>query len=330
MIRYLTIFAIIISFSSSLNQAWCQDNKIVPDTIVINGETLIMLGDSLIIKEEVKQNYWKRGGNYNLSIQQVSLSNWAAGGASSFALNTGVNLFANYKKGGRIWDTKLTVNFGFNRQAERAFKTRKTNDNFKFVSKYGRELSKGFYLSTQLEARTQLLKGYKYFKPANSEVEDRDLISDFLSPAYIQSSTGLNFQKDQDGFKISSILSPFTGRFTIVANDSLSQAGAFGILPGEKIRPEAGASLGSSIDTRLMKNIEWKADLNLFSSYGKFGNIVVNFNSALRMKVNKYISTRIETVLIYDENVFIKQDDGSKSQAIQFQNLINFGLGLDF
>ncbi|WP_332914224.1 DUF3078 domain-containing protein [Algoriphagus boritolerans] len=31
-------------------------------------------------------------------MQQVTLSNWAAGGASSFALNSGVSLFANYKK----------------------------------------------------------------------------------------------------------------------------------------------------------------------------------------------------------------------------------------
>ena len=48
------------------------------------------------------------------------------------------------------------------------------------------------------------------------------------------------------------------------------------------------------------------------------------------MKVNKYISTRIETVLIYDEEVFIKQDDGTSKQAIQLQNLINFGISLDF
>jgi hypothetical protein len=48
------------------------------------------------------------------------------------------------------------------------------------------------------------------------------------------------------------------------------------------------------------------------------------------MKVNKFISTRIETVLIYDEKVLIKQDDGRSKQAIQLQNLINFGISLDF
>ncbi|QDH77559.1 DUF3078 domain-containing protein [Echinicola soli] len=330
MIRHLTCFLFLLLTSMQWASAQDRITDIVPDTVLINGDTLVMLGDSLIIKKEVKPTFWETGGNYNLSIQQVSLSNWAAGGASSFALNTGVNLFANYKKNNKIWETSLSVNFGFNRQSDRSYKTRKTNDNFKFVSKYGRELAKGFYLSTQLEARTQLLEGYKYFKKSGSDLESRNLISDFLSPGYVQSSTGLNYQKEKDGFKFSSILSPFTGRFTIVLNDSLSQAGAFGIVPGDKVKPEAGASLGTSIDMRVMENINWKADLNLFSNYGKFGNMVVNFNSTISMKVNKYISTRVETILIYDENVYIEMDNGNKSRAVQLQNLINFGLGIDF
>lgn len=330
MVRILPPLFILLMLSTFANHLFAQDQQISPDTVLINGDTLIILGDSLIFREEVKETFWKTGGNFNLSVQQVSLSNWAGGGASSFALNTGVNLFANYKKDRRIWDTKLTINYGFNRQSNRTFKTRKTNDNFNFVSKYGRELSSGFYISTQLEARTQLLEGYKYSKPNGSDRETRDLISELLSPAYIQSSTGLNYQRESKKFKVSAILSPFTGRFTVVLNDSLNQQGAFGTVPGENVRPEAGASFGSSMEVLLMENISWKSDLNLFSNYGKFGNMVVNFDSKISMKVNKYISTRIETTLIYDESVFIDMDDGTKSRAIQLQNLVNFGIGIEF
>ena len=175
------------------------------------------------------------------------------------------------------------------------------------------------------------MKGYKYHRPSGSDREMRDIISDLLSPGYIQSSTGLNYQKQyKNNGKFSSIISPFTGRFTIVLDDSLSRAGAFGVVPGENIRPEAGLSITTSIDTQLMTNVRWKADLNLFSNYEKLGNMVVNFNSNINMKVNKYISTRIETILIYDENVLIQMDDGTSKQAIQLQNLINFGIGIDF
>lgn|GEM_PF-129683 len=301
------------------------------DTVIISGDTLIMLGDSLIFTPKIKEIYWQNGGNFNLSIQQVGLSNWSAGGASTFAFNTGLSLFANYKKGEKIWDTKLTVNYGFNRQSDRAYTVRKTNDNFIFISKYGRKISESMYLSTQIDARTQLLAGYRYFRPAGAERESRNRISDLISPGYIQSSTGLNYQKElKNKGKFSSIISPFTGRFTVVLDDSLSMAGAFGVIQGENVRAEAGVSLATSIDTQVMENIRWKADLNLFSNYERFGNIVVNLNSILSMKINRYITTRIETILIYDESVFIQQEDGTSSRAIQLQNLINFGIGIDF
>lgn len=309
-----------------------QDRNIIPDTVLINGDTLLMLGDSILIEQPKKEVFWKTGGNYNLNIQQVTLSNWAAGGSSSFALNSGVSLFANYKKDSKVWDTQLTVNLGFNRQGDREFKTRKTNDNFVFVSNYGRQLSQLMYLSTQLDARTQLLPGYKYARPAGSEFDVRTKISDLLSPGYLQSSTGLNLRKTYENKgKLSLIISPFTGRFTIVMNDSLSSVGAFGVIPGENVRAEAGMSFAAGlVDFVLMENVSWKADLNLFSNYESFGNMVVNFNSIIRLKVNKYISTRIETALIYDENVYIAQDDGTTRQALQLQNLINFGISLDF
>ena len=309
-----------------------QDRLIIPDTVLINGDTLLMLGDSILVDEPVKEIFWKTGGNYNLNIQQVTLSNWAAGGSSSFALNSGISLFANYKKDTKVWDTQLTVNLGFNRQGDREFQTRKTNDNFVFVSNYGRQLSNLMYLSTQLDARTQLMPGYKYSKPAGSEFEVRTKISDLLSPGYLQSSTGLNLRKTYENKgKVSMIISPFTGRFTIVMNDSLSSVGAFGVVPGENVRAEAGMSFAVGVvDFKLMENVTWKADLNLFSNYESFGNMVVNFNSIIRLKVNKFISTRIETAVIYDENVYIQQDDGTSKQSVQLQNLINFGISLDF
>lgn len=328
--RFTLIFGFLLSLACL--SAAAQDRKIIPDTVLINGDTLLMLGDSILIKEPVKEIFWKTGGNYNLNIQQVTLSNWAAGGTGSFALNSGATLFANYKKDSKVWDTQLTINLGFNRQNERDFKTRKTNDNFIFVSNYGRQLSEKLYLTTQLDARTQLLPGYKYSKPAGAESEIRTKISDLLSPGYLQSSTGLNYRNNYpDKSRISVILSPFTGRFTMVMDDSLSRAGAFGVIPGENVRAEAGMSLAVGlVDFVLMENVTWKSDLNLFSNYERFGNMVVNFNSLVRMKVNKYISTRMETVLIYDEKVLIKQDDGSSKRAIQLQNLINFGISLDF
>jgi hypothetical protein len=318
-------------FFSIFGSLQAQDRLQLADTLLIDGDTIIMLGDSIIFKQQVKPVFWEKGGNFNLSIQQVSLSNWNAGGSSNLAWNTALTLFANYKKDIIIWDTKLNINAGFNRQGGRSYATRKTNDNFIFISKYGRELTDFWYLSTQIDARTQLLEGYRYFRPSGAELDSRSKLSDFLAPAYIQSSTGLNYRRDlKNKDKVSFIASPFTGRFTVVMEDSLSNAGAFGVIPGESVRAEAGLSFGSMTDIQLYENIRWRADLNLFTNFESLGNFVVNLNSVVSMRVNRFITTRIETILIYDEKVLIQQESGPPKQAVQLQNMINFGIGLDF
>lgn len=329
MVKRLHLF--FFFFFSSIGILMAQDRLQLADTLLIDGDTIIMLGDSIIFKQQVKPVFWEKGGNFNLSIQQVSLSNWNAGGSSNLAWNTALTLFANYKKDVIIWDTKLNVNAGFNRQAGRSYPTRKTNDNFIFLSKYGRELTDFWFLSTQLDARTQLLEGYRYFRPAGAEQDSRSKLSDFLAPAYVQSSTGLNYRREfKNKDRISLIASPFTGRFTIVMDDSLSNAGAFGVVPGESVRAEAGLSFGSTTDIQLYENIRWRADLNLFTNFERLGNFVVNLNSVISLRVNKFITTRIETILIYDEKVLIQQDSGPPKQAVQIQNMFNFGIGLDF
>ncbi len=47
-------------------------------------------------------NYWKSGGTFNFNLQQVALTNWAAGGESSIAIGTKFETFANYEKEGAV------------------------------------------------------------------------------------------------------------------------------------------------------------------------------------------------------------------------------------
>jgi len=54
------------------------------------------------IKKDPKdtlQLTWKKGGTFNLNINQGSLNNWSAGGDKfSFSLNSYLNLYSFYKK----------------------------------------------------------------------------------------------------------------------------------------------------------------------------------------------------------------------------------------
>jgi len=52
---------------------------------------------------------WKLGGIVGANLAQTSLTNWAAGGQNSIAINGLFSVFANYKKGKNAWDNSLDI-----------------------------------------------------------------------------------------------------------------------------------------------------------------------------------------------------------------------------
>ena len=60
---------------------------------------------------------WKKGGFSGLNFSQTSLTNWAAGGQNSLALNGLFNFFAVYKDTLNVWENTLDLGYGFLRQS---------------------------------------------------------------------------------------------------------------------------------------------------------------------------------------------------------------------
>ncbi len=281
-------------------------------------DTVPAIPDSLI--------FWKNGGSFSINIQQVGLKNWAAGGNSSVAIGGRIETFANYERADRVWENNLKVGYGVIRNGGERNRFEKTDDRIILSSKYSQKFTEKVLMSTAVNFRTQMDRGVKIEKGANGE-EVRLFISDFLAPGYLQASLGLTYREEQE-FRIT--LAPFTGRFTFVLNDSLSNAGAFGVEPGEKIRSEAGISLAGKYEKTIWENVKLQANMNLFSNYEKFPNTVVNIEAALNMKVNNFISSNISTQLIYDDDVILTRDDGSRGRDIQLKNVINVGFTIGF
>jgi len=97
---------------------------------------------------------WKIGGVTALNLAQTSLTNWAAGGENSLALNGLFSAFANYKKGKNVWDNSLDLGYGILKQGKDA-DFMKTDDKIDFLSKYGREAFTNFYYSALVNFKTQ-------------------------------------------------------------------------------------------------------------------------------------------------------------------------------
>lgn len=264
--------------------------------------------------------YWKTGGSGSLMINQLSLTNWAAGGENSISINGMFNLFANYKKDFTTWDNTFDIAYGIIKHGKDDLK--KADDRLELTSKYGQFAFKHWYYSGLISFKSQMKDGFKY---PNDSVR----ISSLFAPAYLTTSIGMDF-KPNDHFSI--LISPITGKTTFVMAQELADAGAFGVDPGQNIKFEFGAYAKIMYKKDLGKNINLLTKLDLFSNYLKDPEKVdVNWEVLLAMKVNKYISVNINTLMIWDEDILITDADGLNPQArLQFKELVGVGFSYKF
>jgi len=263
---------------------------------------------------------WKKGGLFNLNLSQGSLSNWAAGGDKfSMSLNSILSVYAFYKNDKHSWDNTLDINFGYLRST--SLGSRKNDDRFDLLSKYGYAIADKWDLAALFNFRTQLANGYTYGD------NKKTFSSSFLSPAYVLLSLGLDY-KPTESFSV--FISPVTARWVIVTDDSLSAKGLYGVKPGDKTHSEFGAFLSAQFLKDLSKSINYKARLDLFSNYKHNPEKVDVFMSNLfSAKLSKILSATWNVDLIYDDDVRLFGSDG-KSAAWQIKSLIGIGLLVKF
>ncbi|MDH5608898.1 MAG: DUF3078 domain-containing protein, partial [Cyclobacteriaceae bacterium] len=188
-----------------------------------------------------------------------------------------------------------------------------------------------------LDFRTQFYRGVN---------ADGDRISEFMAPGYLLVATGLDWKPSP---VLSATYAPVTGKFTFVRNQELANAGAFGVTPGipDPVNPavflSAGsrhrAELGSFLKVmfnkeNLLPNVTVASKLELFSNYLKdFGNVDVNWQNMVSMKVNNLLTVNWQSQLIYDHDIKIEAfDDAGLSLGThprtQFKSV--FGVGISY
>lgn len=278
---------------------------------------------------------WKYGGVTALNLAQTSLTNWAAGGENSFAVNGLFSVFANYKKDKTIWDNSLDIGYGLLKQGSES-DFMKTDDKFDLLSKYGRRASQDFYYAALINFKTQMTEGKDY-------AADTSKISNFLAPAYLLGAIGMDYKPNS---YLSAFLAPLTGKITIVNDQDLADAGAFGVEPatydansgalitkGENSKSEFGGYIRviyskNDFEQELLKNVSLMSKIDIFSNYLENPqNIDISWETQIAFNINKYISVNINTHLIYDDDIDIVIDDKA-APRVQFKEI--FGLGFSY
>lgn len=316
-------------------------NKIIFTIILLS---IVSIGFSQVTEKEdnlKKQSVdsvdgWKKGGTITINMSQVSLTNWSAGGQNSISTNGILSLFAHLKKGKSMWENYLDIGYGTIKQGKDA-PWWKTDDKIDFTSKYGQKAFSNWYYAGLLNFKTQMTAGYNY-------PDDSTKISDLLAPGYLLGAIGMDF-KPSDNFTL--FIAPLTAKVTIVNDQTLADAGAFGVepavytdygevlTPGENIRNEFGGYLRMFYKRDIMENVSFQTKLDLFSNYMENPqNIDVSWEVLISMKVNKYISATLATHLLYDDDIDIEWTDKNDllhvGPTTQFKEVLGVGFSYKF
>tara|TARA_R110000737_G_scaffold239970_1_gene251837 strand:- start:2733 stop:3860 length:1128 start_codon:yes stop_codon:yes gene_type:complete len=282
-------------------------------------------------------SFWETENSFGINISEVAFVNWNAGGDNAVSGLGFLKFARKYKFSNFQWDNNLELRYGLNAQEGR--KLRKTEDVIRLSSNLGFKKSNtsNWFYSVQLNFNTQFSNGYKY--------PDRDVpISRFMAPGYLLFGAGTSYITKDEKFNL--YLSPLTQKSTFVLDQDLADSGSFGvqeaildsdgnvITPGENHLLELGILITNNLNINVADNIELKSRLNLYTDYIKsFGNVDVDWELTLNMKVNKFISTSLGTQVIYDDDILfdiVKNDNGTIVNPgvpkIQFKQVLGVGI----
>jgi len=265
---------------------------------------------------------WKRGGLFGANLAQGSLSNWASGGDNfSMAVNTYLNYYVLHRGKRYSWDNSLDFNFGFVQAT--SLGSRKNDDRIDVLSKYGYRVDSinRWYASALFNFRSQFFDGYNYSGGTSN------FSSSFLSPAYALLSIGMDYKPNP---KFSMFISPLTSRLVIVANQFLSDKGAYGVDSGYHTFNEVGVFATVGYNTVIGKNVTYRGRMDLFSNYkNKPGNIDIFFTNLFSFKINKLLSATYNLDLIYDDDLKIFGPQ-KNAPRLQLKSLIGIGFLMQF
>ncbi|MBN1252368.1 MAG: DUF3078 domain-containing protein [Bacteroidales bacterium] len=264
---------------------------------------------------------WKFNGIGSFTFSQVSFSNWAAGGENSVSLNGLFAVSYDYKAKNLMWDNDLGVAYGFLNQNNTD--NRKTDDNLEISSKFSYKAINKWYYSSLVSFKSQFAEGFEYDDVAKT----RNKISEFMAPGYLNIAIGMNYAPNKD---FSLFIGPLSGKSTFVRDDTLSFYGAYGVEPGETVRYEFGGTLKAAYSKDIFKNVNLISKLELFSNYNEnLGNIDVDLQMLITLKVNKFLSTNISMHMIYDDDIKNTNDEGNiTGPKLQFKEI--FGVGITY
>jgi hypothetical protein len=262
-----------------------------------------------------------------LNVTQASYSgNWKAGGINSVSLSTFLNAKAIRKTENNEWTNDLQLLYGTVKNEGQDI--RKNADRIFFDSKYAHKLSNHWNLFASINFMSQFDAGFEY-KVVNGTEQSRR-ISAFLAPAYLTEALGFEYKPVKyfsAQFGVGALRQTFVTDQTLYNNyDSTAKEfnELYGVKRGQNMRNQVVFQTVLTFDKEVMKNVNLKARYMGLLDYDRLDSkyIVSRLDVSITAKVNKYISTNLNGVLLYD---FDQDKDLQYSQVLSLGVLYTFG-----
>jgi hypothetical protein len=300
-------------------------------TITANSQTSVT---TTLLNDTTKkvENPWKFKSIFGLNGSQTSFVNWAAGGRNNVSVLGFIDASLKYNKQHVKWDNDLKFALGGLKYIDSTGKQQgmqKTDDRIDLASTFGYRFKKHWYYTLTAGFKTQSLNGFNF---PNDSVK----ISTFMAPGYLSISLGIEYAP-KESFNL--YFSPIAGKTTIVRDQTLANAGAFGVDKatydqnglllklGSTMRNEFGSYLRFKFQKKIMENIEMKTRIELFSNYiNNPQNIDVNAENIFAFKVNKWFSASLQWNLQYDDDIIIRDVNGKNGPRTQFKSVLGLGI----
>lgn len=296
----------------------------------------LLLSVNVAFAQDAPASPWTHGGNVGFNMAQSHFDNWSAGGQDNINFLGIAKYDINFKKGNHKWDNNIDLQLGYS-YFDLKKNPIKTDDRIFLSSLYGHNLSSDKWFATaDFTFQTQFANGYDY------KTDSTNRISGFMVPGYVTLGLGVQWVPNEH-FKVN--LAPITGRMTIVNDKKLADAGAFGvdkaeydeetgelIKHGKTVRWELGAQLTAEFNYEIFKNVNFSSKLIAFYDYFTNGKnaleenytcpVDFDWDNALIMKVNDWLSCNITARLVYDEDIAPIQGTTFR----QFKEVLSLGI----
>lgn len=292
------------------------DTIFVIDTI-INSYTYIVtdtIFDISSFNEEKKEDsiYHKFEGRVGITLNQLAITHWAAGGESNGSGKISSNVTYTYNR--RLFNYVVNGIFAYGiSNYTKDKRMEKSEDRCELSMTMSHNNNNNNLTFTSLATlKTQFTNGYSY-------PNDSIPISGFFAPAYITVSAGYNYNyKDL----LSLYISPVAGKLTLVTDQRLADLGAYGVeggywniingdstwVNGKNLLSELGINILIKYKQTINEDISLFSTLNLYNNYmdpnkANRWNIDIDWESGFKFTINKSISAIINIHLIYDDNI---------------------------